>query len=60
MCCPEASKDTSPLGREKAWLAGLKAGHSFATNGPLIGFTVDGKLPGSEIDLPAGSHTLQI
>ena len=53
---PEPAKDTSPLGREKAWLAGLKAGHSFATNGPLIGFTVDGKLPGTEIDLPAGSH----
>jgi dipeptidyl aminopeptidase/acylaminoacyl peptidase len=55
---PERTRDTSPLGREKAWLAGLKAGHSFATNGPLIGFTVDGKLPGDEIDLPAGSHTL--
>jgi TolB protein len=48
--------DVSPAAREKAWLAGLKAGRSMATNGPLLGFTVDGKLPGSEIDLPQGGE----
>lgn len=40
-----------PKARHAAWLAGLDAGHSFATNGPLLGFTVDGQSPGSEIAL---------
>ncbi len=31
----------------------LLAGRGFVTNGPLLAFTVDGKLPGSEIRLPA-------
>ena len=51
---PDAPADDSPAAREKAWLAGLKAGHSMATNGPLLGFAVDGKPPGSEIALPQG------
>jgi hypothetical protein len=55
---PDATTDTSLLGRERAWLAGLKAGHSMATNGPLLGFTVEGKNPGDEIVLPKGEHTL--
>ncbi len=41
-----------------AWLAGLKAGRTFATNGPLLSLAIDGKEPGAEIKLPAGSHTL--
>ena len=51
---PEPPADDSPAAREKAWLAGLKAGRSMATNGPLLGFTADGKPPGSEIELPQG------
>jgi len=31
------------------WLAALKAGRTMATNGPLLGFSVDGREPGSEI-----------
>ncbi len=57
---PDAPADTSPLGRERAWLAGLKAGHSMATNGPLIGLTVEGQGPGDDIALPAGMHTLNL
>jgi TolB protein len=57
---PDATTDASPLGRERAWLAGLKAGHSMATNGPLIGLSVDGKGPGDDIALPAGTHTLDL
>lgn len=34
-----------------AWLAGLKAGHTFATNGPLLSFSLGGKDPGDEISL---------
>jgi len=57
---PDATTDTSSLGRERAWLAGLKAGHSMATNGPLIGLTVEGQGPGSDIALPTGMHTLNL
>jgi hypothetical protein len=37
------------------FLAGLKAGRTFATNGPLLGFTLQGKEPGDDIalDTPA-------
>lgn len=33
------------------WLAALKAGRTFATNGPLLGFTLNGREPGSELSL---------
>jgi hypothetical protein len=32
-----------------AWLAALKAGRSFATNGPLLGFTLGGAAIGDEL-----------
>ena len=55
---PGASGDTSPAGRRDAWLAGLKQGRSFATNGPLLSFTLEGRLPGAEIALPKGGGVL--
>jgi hypothetical protein len=48
-----------PAARRDAWLAGLKAGHSMATNGPLLGMTVNDVLPGGEIKLAAGEQQLQ-
>jgi hypothetical protein len=30
----------------KAWLDGMRAGRAFATNGPMLFFTVDGEMPG--------------
>jgi TolB protein len=36
-----------------AWVKGLKAGRSFVTNGPMIEFTANGKLPGDTIVLAA-------
>ena len=33
------------------WLAALKAGRTFATNGPLLGFTLNGRDPGSGLSL---------
>ncbi len=36
------------------WFAGLKAGHTFVTNGPILDFTVDGALPGTELERQAG------
>jgi hypothetical protein len=41
------------------WLDSLKHGHTFATNGPLLGFTLDGKIPGDELRLPAGEHEVK-
>jgi hypothetical protein len=35
------------------FLAALKAGRTFATNGPLLGFSLQGKEPGDEIRLSA-------
>ena len=46
-----------PLDRDR-WYAALKAGKSFATNGPLLQLSLDERGPGSEIVLPAGSHRL--
>jgi TolB protein len=40
----------APL-EHRRWLAALKAGRSFATNGPLLGFTLDGKGLGDELTL---------
>ena len=51
--------DTSPAGRRDRWLAGLKAGRSMATNGPLIGFTLAGRQAGGDLVLPAGQHELE-
>lgn len=44
----------TPVERRDLWLEGLKAGRTLATNGPLLGFAIDGMGPGSEIALPAG------
>ena len=38
------------------WIAGLRAGRTFVSNGPLVEFTVNGKRPGASLDLqPSGS-----
>ncbi len=39
-----------------AWFRGLKAGHTFVSNGPALEFTVDGELPGSELTRAGGSR----
>lgn len=39
-----------------SWMAGIKAGRTFGTTGPLLFLTVDGKEPGSEIALAAGDR----
>jgi TolB protein len=50
-------------GREltrESWLAGIREGRTFATNGPLLQFSIDGRGPGDVIRLPAGSHRLAL
>jgi TolB protein len=49
-----------------SFLEGLKAGRTFATNGPLVELNIrrgstsgPWSQPGAEISLPAGSHTLE-
>jgi Tol biopolymer transport system component len=41
------------------WLRSLKQGHTFATNGPLLGFALGGRQLGDEIKLPAGEKKLE-
>jgi len=41
------------------WLRSLKAGRTFVTNGPLLGFTLDRHQGGDAIKLPAGEHQLK-
>jgi hypothetical protein len=48
-------KSGAPL-EHRRWLAALKAGRSFATNGPLLGFTLGGKGLGDDLELPDGKH----
>ncbi|MBM3785584.1 MAG: hypothetical protein FJW30_14565 [Acidobacteria bacterium] len=47
------------LGYDK-WTADFRAGRSFVTSGPLVLLKVNGREPGDEIRLPAGSHTLKV
>jgi dipeptidyl aminopeptidase/acylaminoacyl peptidase len=51
------AKVTGPLNHRR-WLAALKAGRTFATNGPLLGFTLEGREPGS--DLVLGNRTREL
>ncbi|HUD96859.1 MAG TPA: CehA/McbA family metallohydrolase [Woeseiaceae bacterium] len=48
-----------PAARLASWLDGLKAGHTIATNGPLLGLNVQDEGPGGEIVLGDGTHELE-
>ncbi len=39
----------------EGWFQGLRDGHAFVTSGPLVELTVNGEIPGGEIELPAGT-----
>ena len=43
-----------------AWLSALRAGRTFATNGPLLDFTIDGAGPGEAIQLPKDGGTITL
>ncbi len=43
-----------------AWLAGIRAGRTFATNGPLLEFTLGGKTIGDELRLPAAADAVPL
>jgi hypothetical protein len=46
---------TGPLAIEP-WLQNLKQGRTFATNGPLLGFSLGGKKLGDALELPKGGQ----
>ena len=37
------------------WMAGMKAGHTFVTTGPLLTLTVNRRMPGDTLDVTPGS-----
>jgi TolB protein len=41
------------------WLTALKQGRTFATNGPLLDFTLGGKQLGDDLKLPAGNQEVK-
>jgi TolB protein len=43
-----------------SWMRAIKAGKTFATNGPLLSLTADGKEPGDEIVFSLGTHTMSV
>jgi TolB protein len=51
---------TGPFPDHASFLEGLRAGRTFATNGPLLGFSLEGHEIGDTISLPKGSHTLAV
>jgi TolB protein len=42
-----------------SWLSSIKRGRTFATNGPLLGFTLNGRSLGDEVTLPAGENKVK-
>ena len=52
-------KSGAPL-EHRRWLSALKAGRSFATNGPLVEMTVDGVGLGGEVRLAAGGREVAV
>jgi len=51
--------ESAPAARRQAWLAGLRAGRTLATNGPLLGLTVNGQAPGADITFATRKGALQ-
>ncbi|MBM3785581.1 MAG: hypothetical protein FJW30_14550 [Acidobacteria bacterium] len=43
-----------------AYVEAIRRGRTFVTNGPLLSLTVDGHIPGDEIQLPASGGTVEL
>ena len=43
-----------------AWFEEMKAGRAFVSSGPLVELTIDGRMPGEEVALPAGGGEVRI
>jgi hypothetical protein len=44
----------------RAWMDGLRNGNAFMSTGPLLGFTVNGNIPGEEVILSERGGTVEI
>ena len=44
----------------QAWFEGLRRGHVFVSTGPLLAVTVDGRMPGEEIQFPPSGGTVEV
>ncbi len=44
----------------EGWYEGLRAENAFVTNGPLVEMTLEGQIPGSTIELSAGTATVSV
>jgi hypothetical protein len=53
-----AAVPDQPLNAE-VWLNSLRQGHTFATNGPLLGFTLGDQAIGGEVKLASGQHEVK-
>jgi len=40
----------------RGWLEGMRSGHAFMSNGPLVELEVDGRIPGETIELSGGDE----
>jgi len=43
-----------------AWFDGLRKGRAFVSTGPLVQLTINGRMPGDAISLPAGGGTVDV
>ena len=44
----------------KAWFDGMRDGRAFVSTGPLVELSVNGRLPGETVELPAGGGTVEL
>ena len=42
----------------ESWLDGMKHGHAFMSNGPIVQFEINGKIPGQTISLSSGQSVI--
>jgi len=54
-----AAGEPAPALDERQWMAALEAGRSFATNGPLLGFTLGGAEIGDELKFDAAQRQVR-
>lgn len=52
---------TGPRGLDmQAWFEGIRKGRAFVSTGPLVELTVNGRMPGEEVGLPASGGTVEV
>jgi hypothetical protein len=44
----------------RAWIEAVGRGHSFESNGPLIEFRINNRIPGEAVHLPAGGGDIEV